>query len=67
GLPYLQKAVALDPNYAGARANLGNALLDLKQFKEAREQFEAALQIDPELVPAKYGLVDCLKMAEGSN
>jgi tetratricopeptide (TPR) repeat protein len=63
-VPILQKAIALNATDPSARANLGNAFLDLKQVQEAREQFESALRLNPDLVPAKYGLADCLKMAE---
>jgi Flp pilus assembly protein TadD len=59
----LQKAVALNPSDPSARVNFGNALIDLKQVAQAREQFEEALRLSPDLLPAKYGLTDCLKTA----
>jgi Flp pilus assembly protein TadD len=48
----LEQAVALDPNYYNAHYNLGIALLELKQFAEARDQFAKALELggtEPEI------------------
>ena len=41
------KAIALDPNYAGAWNNRGNRLLDLKRFQEALESYDQAIELDP--------------------
>jgi Flp pilus assembly protein TadD len=48
----LEQAVALDPNHYNARYNLGVALLELKQFAEAREQLAKTLELggtEPEI------------------
>ena len=49
---YLEQAVAIDPNHYNSRYNLGVALLELKQFPEAREQLAKALELgatEPEI------------------
>jgi tetratricopeptide (TPR) repeat protein len=43
GRTYLEKAVALNPNYYNSRYNLGIALENLNEPQRAREQFEKAL------------------------
>ena len=43
----LQKAIALSPDYAEARNNLGAQYLYLKRYLEAAEQLEAAVHIAP--------------------
>ena len=49
-----QKATMLDPGYADAYNNLGEALGELKQFSRAIEAFAKALSLDPTLVKARY-------------
>src|SRR5450631_96657 len=45
GRAHLEQAVALDPQHYNARYNLGVALLELKDFPEAREQLAKALEL----------------------
>ena len=44
---HLQVAVAAEPNYAEAHANLGVALGTLQQYPDATAHFERAIAIDP--------------------
>ena len=46
-LPYLASAVAAEPAAVQYRNNYANTLLQLKQFAEAAEQWERAVQLDP--------------------
>jgi tetratricopeptide (TPR) repeat protein len=49
-----QRATALNPNYAEAYNNLGEALGELKQYPRAIEAFNRAFVLDPTLLKAKY-------------
>jgi tetratricopeptide (TPR) repeat protein len=49
-----QRATALNPNYAEAYNNLGEALGELKQYPRAIEAFNKAFVLDPTLLKAKY-------------
>jgi tetratricopeptide (TPR) repeat protein len=49
-----ERATVLNPNYAGAWNNLGEALGELKQFPKAIEAFNKAAALDPTLLKAKY-------------
>jgi tetratricopeptide (TPR) repeat protein len=49
-----QKAAALNPNYAEAYNNLGEALGELKQYPRAIAAFNQAFVLDPTLLKAKY-------------
>ena len=51
-----ERAVAADPDYAPARANLGKVLLAGGDNAGAREQFAAALRLQPDSAPANYNL-----------
>lgn len=46
-LPVLEQAVRAEPMAPQYRNNLGNALLQLRRFPEASEQFSASVQIHP--------------------
>src|ERR1051326_3587896 len=71
----LEKAVALKPNSAVAHLWLGNAYGSQAQkasiFKQAslagktRDEFERAVQLDPNLIDARMGLMDYYSMAPG--
>ncbi|HEY1923040.1 MAG TPA: tetratricopeptide repeat protein [Tepidisphaeraceae bacterium] len=52
-IPHYVAALIADPNRADIHANLAAALLATGQIAEAREQCDIALQIDPNLLPAK--------------
>ncbi|HEV2884323.1 MAG TPA: tetratricopeptide repeat protein [Pyrinomonadaceae bacterium] len=49
-----QKATVLNPGYAEAYNNLGEALGELKQFPRAIEAFTKAVSLDPTLLKARY-------------
>ena len=49
-----QRAVTLNPDYAEAYNNLGEALGELKQYPRAIEAFTRAFALDPTLLKAKY-------------
>lgn len=49
-----QRATTLNPGYAEAYNNLGEALGELKQFPGAIEAFNKAFALDPTLLKAKY-------------
>ena len=42
-----RKAIKIDPNYAYAYNNLGNALDDIGKKEEAIENYRKAIKIDP--------------------
>jgi tetratricopeptide (TPR) repeat protein len=46
----------LEPNHAGAHANLGTALSRLNRYEEAIASFETALRLNPGLTPLLYNL-----------
>jgi tetratricopeptide (TPR) repeat protein len=49
-----QRAAALNPNYAEAYNNLGEAFGELQQYPRAIEAFNKAFVLDPKLLKAKY-------------
>jgi len=49
-----ERAIALNPNYAEAYNNLGEALGELKKYPSAIEMFGKAATLDPTLLKAKY-------------
>jgi tetratricopeptide (TPR) repeat protein len=51
-----EAALAAESQTADLHANLGRVLLGLRCKREARTAFERGLQIDPDSVPARYGL-----------
>lgn len=53
-LPFLQRAVRLDPGLAGAWSDLGLAMIMVNEPDAAREAFGRALEQDPDLVAAWY-------------
>ena len=53
---HFQAAVRLNPQDANAEANLGSALAETGNLKEARLHFERALQIDPKNELARENL-----------
>jgi len=54
-----QRALAMEPEFAGAYAGLGNALLAKGRDADAIVQYEKALQINPNLGETRYGLAVC--------
>ncbi|HEV2330998.1 MAG TPA: tetratricopeptide repeat protein [Verrucomicrobiae bacterium] len=59
-----QRALALEPEFAGAYAGLGNAFLAEGRNADAIVEYEKALQINPNLGETRYGLAVCF-MREG--
>jgi tetratricopeptide (TPR) repeat protein len=65
---YLEKAVALKPNDAGCHFQLGNAygqaarsagmFKAMSLAKKAKAEFERAVQLDPNLIPARFALLE---------
>ncbi len=45
-----EQAIRLDPNYAVAYYNKGNALNDLKRNEEAIVAYEQAIRLDPNML-----------------
>jgi glutathione synthase/RimK-type ligase-like ATP-grasp enzyme len=52
----LGQAVRLHPGSPSSRVNLGGVLLEEREAEAAREQFEAALRIDPDMPQAHAGM-----------
>ncbi len=48
------RALELDPDLAEAHGARGFALLQLKRFEEAEEEFQAAIRLDPSQFEARY-------------
>ena len=46
--PCFDKAIALRPDYAEAYNNRGSALLALKQYQAALENYDKAIQLKPD-------------------
>jgi tetratricopeptide (TPR) repeat protein len=55
-IPYIEKAIALQPRDAKAHSNLGQALLMQGKFAESMTSFQNALSLDPNLETAQVGL-----------
>jgi tetratricopeptide (TPR) repeat protein len=57
-IPYLEKAVRAKRYccYQFAHFNLGRIYLKKKMYEQARQEFKAALKIDPDYLPASEGL-----------
>jgi predicted O-linked N-acetylglucosamine transferase (SPINDLY family) len=53
---YYKKAININPNYADAHNNLGNALKDSGKFEKAISCYEKAININPNYVQAYYNL-----------
>jgi len=50
-----EQAIQLDPNFATAYVNKGNALWGLKRYEEALAAYEQAIQLAPKYAPAHSG------------
>ncbi|HZB43893.1 MAG TPA: tetratricopeptide repeat protein, partial [Pyrinomonadaceae bacterium] len=56
-----RKAIEIDPNYAIAHNNLGNALNELKRHEEAEAAYRRAIELDPNYAIAYYNLGTALR------
>jgi superkiller protein 3 len=56
-----RKAIELDPRFALAHSNLGNALLDQKKPDEAIAAYRKAIELDPNLTLAHNNLGNALR------
>jgi protein O-mannosyl-transferase len=64
-LTFHENAVRIVPNNARARLGYGFALLRMNKVTEAREQFEAGLQILPKSAPLLAGLASATMKLDG--
>ena len=60
-LTCLQRAVALSPDDADARNDLGIVLSDLGHIRDAEASFRIALRLNPDSAPAHYNLGNALR------
>ena len=51
-----QKAIQINPNYAGAYLNLGNVLKELGEYQQAKSLYQKAIAIDPKFSKANLNL-----------
>jgi predicted O-linked N-acetylglucosamine transferase (SPINDLY family) len=56
-----EKAIQINPNYAGAHNNLGNTLKELGEHQKAMSCYEKAIQINPNYAGAHNNLGNTLK------
>ena len=56
------EAIKLNPNYAAAYLNRANAWRAKKDLDHAKQDYEAALKLKPDLAPATKGLDEVTKM-----
>jgi Flp pilus assembly protein TadD len=59
----LEQALRIDPGYAEAHSNLGVALAQMGETREAMEHFEQALRIKPDYAQVHYNLAIILEQA----
>lgn len=57
--PFFEKVLALQPDHAKSRTNLGFFALSNKQYSQAESQFKLALQSEPDYLLARENLVRC--------
>jgi len=65
-LDEMEKAVALKPNFADLRYNLGSLYMDCDRLDEARINFERALEINPKFFKASVNLSQALFRADNA-
>ena len=56
-----KKVIALNPNFAEAYSNMGNALQDQGKFDEAVETYQKALLLNPNYIEAYSNMGNALK------
>ena len=60
-----RKATLLEPKFAAAHNNLGNALRDTGREDEAIEEYQKAIQLDPKYAGPHTGLGNALLEGKG--
>ncbi len=55
-----EKGLQIDPQNARLHGNLGYAYLHLGRLSESDTEFRRAVSLDPQLIPAQFGLVGVL-------
>ena len=65
--PHVRQAIALNKDYAGPHALMGNIYLRQEDPESALKEFEECLRLDPEgsMAPALHGIIAQLKKALG--
>jgi tetratricopeptide (TPR) repeat protein len=66
-LPHLERAIALDPEYAEAHNNLGGAYSMLGDWDSATYEFRRAVEIWPEYPTARANLSNALRRARSTS
>jgi tetratricopeptide (TPR) repeat protein len=63
-LVHFAEAVRLNPDFAEARSNLGNAFAAQRRFTDAIEHYQAAIRVKPDFTEALVGLGGALVSAD---
>jgi tetratricopeptide (TPR) repeat protein len=58
----LNEAIALDPRLAVAYTARASARFGLGQFRDAADDYKAAIGLDPALATPLYGLAECYRV-----
>jgi tetratricopeptide (TPR) repeat protein len=58
----LTKAIAADPKLSVAYSARGNAYFGLARYREAADDYKAALGLDPNMATPLYGLAECQRL-----
>lgn len=58
---YCTKAISVDPDYAPARFQRGNLLVQMRKFDEAEKEYRETIKLDPNHVAAHNNLADLLR------
>lgn len=64
GIPYLRKALELDPRHLKARYNLANTLADIGNPSDAIREYEAVIAAAPDYANARFAL-SLVQLREG--
>lgn len=63
GLPFLEKSIALNPDFSRARYNLGRAYESLGRNQDAMKQYDHAIRLGAENAAVHYNLARLLESA----
>ena len=61
-----KEALKLDPGYASAWNNLGNAYVDLKEHDKAIEQYKKAIELNPQVEAYRQNLKAAERLRKGT-